>query len=129
MKLLGGSLLSFLLAGLAWASSPRLRSTIETFYQDYHLYEQLDEPTSIGIRLEFLKKSLRFFAEAPFIGHGTGSTRGLFQKAASDHVGNQYAVGDKIFASAQVIGNPHNQTLNVAVQWGVAGKSGMKLNW
>ena len=25
------------------------------------------------------------------------------------------------FASAQVIGNPHNQTLNVAVQWGIVG--------
>src|SRR5207237_3679081 len=30
-------------------------------------------------------------------------------------------VRDKIFASAQVIANPHNQTLNVAVQWGMAG--------
>ena len=29
-------------------------------------------PTSIGLRLEFWQKSLRFFAEAPLIGHGTG---------------------------------------------------------
>jgi O-antigen ligase len=114
-------LAAIVLAGLAWASSPRLQTTTETFFKDYDLYKQLDEPTSIGIRLEFLKKSLRFFAEAPVIGHGTGSTRGLFKKAASDHIGDQYAVGDKIFASAQVIGNPHNQTLNVAVQWGIVG--------
>ena len=26
-----------------------------------------------------------------------------------------------VLAQGQVIGNPHNQTLNVAVQWGVAG--------
>lgn len=114
-------LATIVLAGLAWVSSPRLQWATETFYRDYYLYKLQDEPTSIGIRLEFLKKSLRFFAEAPVIGHGTGSTRGLFQKAASDHIGNQYGVGDKIFASAQVIGNPHNQTLNVAVQWGIAG--------
>jgi O-antigen ligase len=108
-------LAAIVLAGLAWASSPRLQATIETFYRDYYLYAVQDEPTSIGIRIEFLKKSLRFFAEAPVIGHGTGSTRGLFEKAASDHI------GDKVFASATVIGNPHNQTLNVAVQWGIVG--------
>jgi O-antigen ligase len=108
-------LAAIVLAGLAWASSPRLQRTTETFYRDYYLYKLQDEPTSIGIRLEFLKKSLRFFAEAPVIGHGTGSTHGLFEKAASDH-----NIG-KIFASAQVIGNPHNQTLNVAVQWGIVG--------
>jgi O-antigen ligase len=108
-------LAAIVLAGLAWASSPRLQRTTETFYRDYYLYKLQDEPTSIGIRIEFLKKSLGFFAEAPVIGHGTGSTRGLFEKAASDHI------GDKVFASAQVIGNPHNQTLNVAVQWGIVG--------
>ena len=108
-------LATIVLAGLAWVSSPRLQATTQTFYRDYHLYAVQDEPTSIGIRIEFLKKSLRFFAEAPVIGHGTGSTRGLFEKAASDHI------GDKVFASATVIGNPHNQTLNVAVQWGMAG--------
>ncbi|MBR1120241.1 O-antigen ligase family protein [Bradyrhizobium lablabi] len=103
------------LAAVAWASSSRLQQTTETFYRDYYLYKLQDEPTSIGIRLEFLKKSLQFFAEAPVIGHGTGATRGLFEKAASDH--NE----GKVFASAQVIGNPHNQTLNVAVQWGIVG--------
>jgi O-antigen ligase len=100
------------LAGLAWATSPQLQRTTDTFLRDYQLYKTENAPTSIGIRLEFWKKSLRFFAEAPVIGHGTGSTRGLFEKAAT---------GDTYSASSQVIGNPHNQTLNVAVQWGVIG--------
>jgi O-antigen ligase len=104
-----------LLAALAWAISPQLQRTAETFVSDYHYYKLQDEPTSIGMRLEFWKKSLRFFAEAPIVGHGTGSTRGLFEQAASDHV------MVKVFASAQVVGNPHNQTLNVAVQWGIVG--------
>jgi hypothetical protein len=66
----------------------------------------------MGLRMEFWKKSVGFFAEAPVFGHGTGSTRGLFELAAT---------GSKTTATGQVIGNPHNQTLNVAVQWGVVG--------
>jgi O-antigen ligase len=101
-----------LLAGLAWTISPQLRWTAATFVRDYQIYKELNQPTSIGLRLEFWQKSLRFFAEAPLIGHGTGSTRGLFEQAAT---------GPKVLVGGQVIGNPHNQTLNVAVQWGIAG--------
>jgi O-antigen ligase len=99
-------------AGLAWAASPHLRLTTATFLRDYEIYKELNQPTSIGLRLEFWEKSLRFFAEAPIIGHGTGSTRGLFEQAAT---------GPKVLAGGQVVSNPHNQTLNVAVQWGVTG--------
>jgi O-antigen ligase len=63
------------------------------------------------LRLEFWRKSLQVFAEAPLFGHGTGSTRGLFLQAAVGQTG----------AAGEVIGNPHNQTLNVAVQWGALG--------
>jgi len=100
------------LAGLAWTTSPQLRLKTESFFTDYRLYKTGNVPTSIGIRLEFWRKSLRFFMEAPFIGHGTGSTRGLFEQAAT---------GITDSATSQVIGNPHNQTLNVAVQWGTIG--------
>jgi O-antigen ligase len=78
---------------------------------DYQLYKEQNLPTSMGLRLEFWRKSLRFFAEAPVLGHGTGSIRSLFEEAAVAQTG----------ASAAVIGNPHNQTLNVAIQWGAAG--------
>jgi O-antigen ligase len=101
-----------LLAGLAFAISPQLRWTATTFVRDYQIYKERDQPTSIGMRLEFWQKSLRFFAEAPLIGHGTGSTRGLFEQAAT---------GPRFLVGGQVVGNPHNQTLNVAVQWGIAG--------
>jgi O-antigen ligase len=100
------------LAASAWTSSPQLRATTERFVRDYEIYKELNQPTSIGMRLEFWEKSLRFFAEAPVIGHGTGSTRGLFEQAAT---------GPRVLAAGQVIGNPHNQTLNVAVQWGAVG--------
>jgi O-antigen ligase len=100
------------LAGVAWATSSHLRETMATFVRDYQIYKELNQPTSIGMRLEFWQKSLQFFAEAPVFGHGTGSTRGLFEHAAT---------GPEVLAAGQVIGNPHNQTLNVAVQWGIAG--------
>jgi len=96
---------------VAWVASPQLESTVATFSSDYRQYKETGRATSIGERLEFWQKSLRFVAEAPVFGHGTGATRGLFEKAAEGRTG----------AAASVIGNPHNQTLNVAVQWGVVG--------
>jgi O-antigen ligase len=100
------------LGGTAWATSPQLRATTARFLIDYELYKERDEPTSIGLRLEFWKKSLRFFVEAPLIGHGSGSTQGLFEQAST---------GPRVLAGGQVVANPHNQTLNVAVQWGALG--------
>nr|WP_249817615.1 O-antigen ligase family protein [Bradyrhizobium sp. 147] len=112
-----------LLAGavLAWQASPHLRQTAERFARDYTGYVERGEPTSMGMRLEFWRKSLGFFAEAPIFGHGTGSTRGLFQRVATPR--GQYQ------ASAEVIGNPHNQTLNVAVQWGAVGIAVLYAIW
>jgi O-antigen ligase len=107
------------LAGLAFVASPRLRWTIETFARDYNLYREQNVPTSIGLRLEYWQKSLRLFAEAPVLGHGTGATRGLFEQAAVGRVG----------AAADVVSNPHNQTLNIAVQWGVVGIIALYAMW
>jgi O-antigen ligase len=105
-------LAAIVLGALAWMASPQLQATTERFSRDYRIYKEFNQPTSIGLRLEFWEKSLRFFAQAPIMGHGTGSTRGLFEAAAT---------GPKVLAQGQVIGNPHNQTLNVAVQWGSIG--------
>jgi O-antigen ligase len=66
---------------------------------------------SAGYRLAFWKKSVVFVAEAPFLGHGTGSIPILFRQAAIGEVGIDSAV----------TGNPHNQTLEIAVQFGLLG--------
>ncbi|MHC2333235.1 O-antigen ligase [Bradyrhizobium sp. USDA 4454] len=105
---------------VAWYASPQLRWTAESFQRDYKLYMERNEPTSLGLRLEFWRKSLGFFAEAPLIGHGTGATRGLFERVATGGVKE---------ASSEVIGNPHNQTLNVAVQWGIVGVAILYAMW
>ena len=98
---------------IAWIASPQLQATVDKFKSDYEPYMEHGADTSIGERLEFYKKSLHFFAEAPLKGHGTGSTRGLFEQAATGAPAGS--------AAADIVGNPHNQTLNVAVQWGVIG--------
>jgi O-antigen ligase len=98
-------------AGTAWMASPQLQQKVATFGSEYQAYKENRATTSIGERLEFWRKSLHFFVEAPLIGHGSGSTRHLFE-LASDH---------SDLASGQVIGNPHNQTLYIAVQWGALG--------
>jgi O-antigen ligase len=112
--------MAILLAVLAWLTSPQLQTSIERFASDYRIYMERNEATSIGLRLEFFRKSLHFFSEAPVAGHGTGSTRGLFEAAAT---------GPAVLAQGQVIGNPHNQTLNVAVQWGILGVIVLYATW
>ncbi|MBV9562323.1 MAG: O-antigen ligase family protein [Bradyrhizobium sp.] len=100
-----------LLAVVVWFSSSQLRATIGKFFTDYHNTETLNLESGIGSRLIYWQKAVGFIGNAPVIGHGTGSTRGLFEQAAVGETG----------ARGQVVGNPHNQTLNVAVQWGVLG--------
>jgi O-antigen ligase len=105
---LGGAAL---LAALVWNVSPHLRGTVSKFVTDYQHTAIQNNESGMGSRLLYWQKSLQFFAEAPVIGHGTGSTRGLFERAAIGEIG----------ARAVIVSNPHNQTLNVAVQWGVIG--------
>jgi hypothetical protein len=97
--------------GVAWFASPQLEWTVKTFSRDYHLYRE-GVPTSIAERLEYWRGALRFFADAPLSGHGTGSTRGLYEQAEKEP---GWVAGVRVFP------NPHNQTLNVAVQWGIIG--------
>ncbi len=104
---------------LLWVVSPNLRAKLDTIGAEYERYQTSTERTSGGLRLEFWRKSLQFFAEAPVFGHGTGATRTLFEQAAV----NQTGVG------AEVIGNPHNQTLNNAVQWGLVGVALLYAMW
>ncbi|CAN5174059.1 O-antigen ligase family protein [soil metagenome] len=108
-----------LVAGLAWSASPYLRGRVDGVLTEYQAYRGSSTTTSTGQRLEFWRKSLKFFGAAPLLGHGTGSTRTLFERDAVGKTG----------ISADVIANPHNQTLNVAVQWGSAGIVVLYLMW
>jgi hypothetical protein len=100
------------IVGVLWFTMADLRWGPKQLLRDYQLYKTENAVTSIGLRLEFWRKSLQFAAEAPVIGHGTGSLRGLFERVATNY--SDQPPGD-------VISNPHNQTLNIAVQWGIVG--------
>jgi O-antigen ligase len=101
-----------LLAGISWVASSQLRNTIDSFARDYREYKETNRATSVGLRLVYWQKSISFIMEAPLAGHGTGSTRKLFERVAT---------GPQVLAAGWIIDNPHNQTLNVAVQWGAIG--------
>lgn len=102
-----------LLALLLWNVSPNLRTTVAKFSADYETSVQDGQVSGMGSRLEYWRKSLGFIADAPLVGHGTGSIRGLFASVAAD------ARIDPL--RGEIVSNPHNQTLSVAVQWGVVG--------
>ena len=96
-------------AVLTWFLAPNLRERIGSIQQQYMLSQR--QQTSVGLRLEYWTKSLKFIRSAPLAGHGTGSIRGLFEREA---------VG-KTVTGDQVVANPHNQTLYFAIEWGVIG--------
>lgn len=100
-----------ILSGALWFVAPNLRVRTMAAISEYHQYRDKNAASSVGLRLEFWRKSIEFFETAPVLGHGTGSTRELFEQAAVGQTG----------ASAEIISNPHNQTMNVAVQWGIVG--------
>lgn len=108
-----------LLAAAAWSVSPQLQATVEKFSTDYQRTAIENKESGIGSRLLYWQRSLQFIAESPVVGHGTGSTRGLFEQAATGEVG----------ARGLIVGNPHNQTLAVAIQWGVLGAAMLYAMW
>lgn len=99
------------LVAIALLTSPNLYHRLANLAFEYSRYETSNESTSVGLRLEFWRKSILFFSSSPLLGHGTGSIPGLFDAAAVGQTG----------VSAEVISNPHNQILNVAIQWGGVG--------
>jgi hypothetical protein len=103
----------------AWAVSPQFDVALERFSQDYRFYKK-GIPSSTAERLEYWTNALTFLADAPLIGNGTGSTKQLYEQAARSP---EWGVGIRVFP------NPHNQTLAVAIQWGVLGIAALYAMW
>jgi hypothetical protein len=98
------------LAGVAWSTSPYMRSRVT------HVIEELDSAhadlndTSAGLRVGFWKMSVKIIGEAPLLGHGTGSVAATFARtAAADPAAPTGAT------------NPHNQILATAIPLGLFG--------
>jgi O-antigen ligase len=88
-------------------SSPYSRDRIEHTVRDY----KVDRDTSVdrgtappaatsnGLRLAYWRVSIKSISEAPFFGHGTGSTQQLFSREAEGKSGEW----------GNIIRNPHNR--------------------
>jgi O-antigen ligase len=101
-------------------TSPYMRDRVERTVQDYKVDRDTtaatsngstNTATSNGLRLAYWRVSIRSISEAPVFGHGTGSTLQLFSREAEGKSGEW----------GNIIRNPHNQALYVAIQWGVLG--------
>lgn len=100
-----------LLASALWGSGIYRHERIATLAAEIGQYSPDGIQTSAGERLEFWRKSVLFIAEAPILGHGTGSIPALFRAAAEGHTG----------VGSVATTNPHQQTFAVAIPLGAVG--------
>ena len=107
---IGACLVGGMLAGVVWVSSPYLRARVSVAVEQVLTYGTSDVDTPVGLRLEYWRKSLAFVAEAPVIGHGTGTIPALFRRDATVET-----------IPSLMTTNPHSQVLTVAVQLGLLG--------
>jgi O-antigen ligase len=115
---LAAAVLGGALASILWVSSPYLRLRVSDAIENVKTYDASNVNTPVGLRFEYWRQSLGFVAEAPVIGHGTGSIAKLFQRAATPET-----------IPAAIADNPHNQILTVAVQLGVIGVFALLAMW
>ena len=107
LALLAGAIVA---GSLLWMNSPYLRQRIGDIGVEYQAHD-ISGIASTAQRLTYWRKSMKFIAGAPLLGHGTGSIKAQFTRDAVGQTGLE----------AEIVGNPHNQTLAVAVQWGLLG--------
>ena len=113
------SLVGGVLAGLIWTTSPYLRSRISHIPEEIARYQAENEPTSTGARLDFWRNSVESVANAPILGHGTGSIPYQLRSKISPETG---------IASIGTV-NPHSEIFVVAVQLGLIGTIALFAMW
>jgi len=102
-------------AAAAWPSSDYLRDRVTKFADEVRSYQPGAMSTPVGERLDFWHKSVVVVADAPVLGHGTGSIRQQLRRDES---------GKLAFAT-----NPHNQTFAIAIQLGLVGVAVLFAMW
>jgi O-antigen ligase len=104
---------------LIWSFDAAFRGNITNMLQEVSVFRSSGESTRAGERLEYWRKSIGFVADAPLIGHGTGSIRDQFRRSVAGETG----------MAALASSNPHNQTFVVAIQLGLVGIAGLFAMW
>lgn len=100
-------LLSIILLGSTFFSENNLKLNVSAMQTEIQAYDKGKFYTSAGLRLTFYKNSLRLIYRHPWIGTGTGSFSQAYSHIASDHRADTH--------------NPHNEYLNIGVQFGLLG--------
>lgn len=96
------------LVGYAFtAKDSRLADTSQEITQ----YEVYNKDTSMGVRLEFYRRSVELILHRPVAGYGIGSVRTEFERIAKNNTGGRAAMAS----------NPHNEYLLMGVQLGLIG--------
>jgi O-antigen ligase len=118
-KKAGAALLTAItFAFFVWQTSTYIRTELDLVPGEVQRYLTENARTRSGERLEYWRKSISFIGDAPILGHGTGSIRDLFRQTAGQSG-----------ASALISDNPHNQTLTIAIQLGLAGVALLYAMW
>jgi hypothetical protein len=116
---LAAGLIAGALGGALWLESSYLRGRIAVSMAELRGYLDANTASSTGQHLEFLKKSWRIVADAPIVGHGTGSIAQEFRRAKVGETG----------AASLAPANPHNQIFGVAIQLGLLGAAVLLAMW
>lgn len=98
---------SLILIIAAYSFSPSFKQRINEITSDMQLYHQGNPDSSVGRRMSYTHNSLKLVAQHPIIGTGTGS------------FAHDYANIKPTPAILTV--NPHNEYLNITVQFGLIG--------
>jgi O-antigen ligase len=119
-KAIVGLLVAAIASGaITWTFALETRSTIIALVKEVEDFRPDAQRSRSGERLEFWRKSIEFIERAPVAGHGTGSIRDQFRKAAVGQTG----------MAALAAHNPHNQTFAVAIQLGLVGTTVLFAMW
>jgi hypothetical protein len=113
---LGGLMAFAILAAVVWNASPYLRDRIAHGEWEIQEYSEKGSPTSIGLRLDWWRKSVELIAKAPLLGYGTGSIRSLYAAHGPENAE---------FSTT----NPHNQIITVTLQLGLVGMATLFAMW
>ena len=112
-----------LVAAIAlWSSGPAQRrlAQIATDIQAVDSGKGESEATlSTASRLDFWSKAVEFIEQAPLFGHGTGSTKSLYQSLEATRP-SPYG---------EAVPDPHNQFFAIAIQVGLVGGAILLVMW
>jgi len=117
--ILGALVILSLIGCLLWSSSSYFRSQIWGTVEGAERSGTNYISASTGLRLEIWGKSIELIAQAPLIGHGTGTIPHLFWLSAQEQAA----------PNAVVTINPHSEIFLVGIQTGLLGIAALIAMW